>query len=71
DYRAALRQCPVPVTVMVGMKSPLYAPAGQMAIADYAPHARIVRFHKSGHVPLVDEPLKFVRELGRFLHGYA
>jgi pimeloyl-ACP methyl ester carboxylesterase len=71
DYRPALRQCPVPVTVMVGMKSPLYAPAGQMAIADYAPNARIVRFHKSGHVPLVDEPLKFVRELGRFLHGYA
>jgi len=52
---------------MVGMKSPLYAPAGQMAIADYAPNVRIVRFHKSGHVPLVDEPLKFVRELGRFL----
>ncbi|MDO8331684.1 MAG: alpha/beta hydrolase [Fluviicoccus sp.] len=69
DYRHALRQCPVPVTVMVGMKSPLYAPAGQMAIADYAPDARIIRFHKSGHVPLMDEPLKFVRELGLFLNG--
>jgi non-heme chloroperoxidase len=69
DYRAALRHCPVPVTVMVGMKSPLYAPTGQMAIADYAPNARIVRFHRSGHVPLVDEPVKFVRELGRFLQA--
>ncbi|RZU36874.1 pimeloyl-ACP methyl ester carboxylesterase [Fluviicoccus keumensis] len=69
DYRQALRQCALPVTVMVGMKSPLYAPAGQMAIADYAPNARIVRFHKSGHAPMVDEPLKFIRELGRFLHG--
>mgnify|MGYP003704414163 CR=1 FL=1 len=37
DYRPALRHCPVPITVMVGMKSPLYAPTGQMAIADYAP----------------------------------
>lgn len=69
DYRDSLRHCKVPMTVMVGMKSPLYAPAGQMAIADYAPDVRIVRFHKSGHVPLVDEPLKFVRELGRFLEG--
>ena len=69
DYRPSLRECAVPVTVMVGMKSPLYAPAGQMAIADYAPETRIVRFHKSGHVPMVDEPLKFVRELGRFLDG--
>lgn len=69
DYRQALRHCPVPVTVMVGMKSPLYAPTGQMAIADYAPNARIVRFHRSGHVPLVDEPFKFVRELGRFLQA--
>ncbi len=67
DYRPALRQCPVPITVMVGMKSPLYAPTGQMTIADYAPRARIVRFHRSGHVPLADEPIKFIRELGRFL----
>lgn len=69
DYRAALRACPVPITVMVGMRSPLYAPAGQMAIAEYAPQARIVRFEKSGHVPLTDEPVKFTRELGRFLYG--
>lgn len=71
DYREALRACPTPVTIMVGMKSPLYAPAGQMAIADYAPRTRIVRFHRSGHVPLVDEPLKFIRELGRFLEAPA
>ncbi len=67
DYRDSLRQCTVPVTVFVGMRSPLYHPEGQMAIADYAPDVRIVRFEKSGHVPLNDEPLKFARELGRFL----
>jgi pimeloyl-ACP methyl ester carboxylesterase len=50
------------------MKSPLYAPAGQMAIADYARYVRIVPFHRSGHIPLMDEPVKFIRELGQFLH---
>lgn len=67
DYRESLRQCAVPVTLFVGMRSPLYHPDGQMAIADYARDVRIVRFEKSGHVPLSDEPLKFARELGRFL----
>ncbi|MDP2226174.1 MAG: alpha/beta hydrolase [Moraxellaceae bacterium] len=69
DYRESLSRCSVPVTVMVGMRSPLYPPAGQMAMADYAPRARIVRFEKSGHVPLMDEPLRFTRELGNFLYG--
>jgi non-heme chloroperoxidase len=32
DYRQSLRDCHTPITVMVGMKSPLYAPAGQMAL---------------------------------------
>lgn len=68
DYRHSLRDCHTPITVMVGMKSPLYAPVGQMAIADYALNVRIVPFHRSGHIPLIDEPIKFTRELGRFLH---
>ena len=67
DYRDSLRQCHTPITLMVGMQSPLYHPHGQMAIADYAPNVRIVRFHRSGHVPLTDEPLKFVKEFGKFL----
>lgn len=69
DYREALRACSVPITLMVGMNSPLYAPEGQMAIADYAPDVEVVRFERSGHVPLVDEPRAFVREFGRFLTG--
>lgn len=69
DYRESLRQCPVPVTVMVGMRSPLYAPEGQMQMADYAPDCRIVRLERSGHVPLTDQPLQFTRALGRFLRA--
>ena len=70
DYRDSLKHCPVPVTVMVGMRSPLYAPEGQMAIADHAPQGRVVALAKSGHVPLMDEPVRFTRELGRFLRDH-
>lgn len=70
DYREALRRCPVPVTVMVGMRSVLYAPEGQMAIADYAPECRIVPFERGGHLLPFEQPLKFTRELRRFIrHG--
>jgi pimeloyl-ACP methyl ester carboxylesterase len=67
DYRESLRACTVPVTVMVGMRSVLYAPAGQMAIADYAPQCAIVRFEKSGHLLPLNEPVKFLREFRRFV----
>lgn len=67
DYRESIRRLTVPITLMVGMRSPLYPPEGQMAIARYAPHVRVVRFDRSGHVPFLDEPAKFMRELARFL----
>lgn len=67
DYRESLRQCPTPVTVMVGMRSTLYDPAGQMAIADYAPQCRVVRFERAGHLLPLDSPLQFMREFGRFI----
>ncbi len=67
DYRPSLREGRTPITVMVGMRSPLYAAEGQADIARYRADSRVVRFERSGHVPLKDEPLKFARELGRFL----
>lgn len=67
DYREALRGCAVPVSVLVGMRSALYDPRGQMAIADYAPNARVLRFERSGHLAPFEEPRRFVRELGVFL----
>lgn len=69
DYRDSLRGCDTPVTVFVGMNSPLYGADGQIEIARLVRDGRVVRFGRSGHVPLVDEPLKFTRELGRFLAG--
>ena len=67
DYRESLRQCAVPVTVVVGMRSVLYDPAGQMAIADYAPHCRVVAFEKAGHLLPLDSPVRFLREFRRFV----
>jgi len=67
DYRASLSRDAVPVTVVTGVRSPLYAEAGQALVASAHPRSRIVRFERSGHVPLKDEPLRFARELGRFL----
>lgn len=67
DYRESLRQCPVPVTVVVGMRSVLYEPAGQMAIADYAPRCRVVAFEKAGHLLPLDSPIRFMREFRRFV----
>lgn len=67
DYRPALAGCSIPVTVMLGAHSPLYAEAGQRIVAGSHPRSRVVRFERSGHVPLKDEPLRFAREFARFL----
>ena len=39
----------------------------QRLIAESLPHAKQIIFSKSGHTPLLTEPLKFSRELGIFL----
>ena len=69
DYRESLRECATPITVFAGKQSPLYPLDGQAAIRHYAPRARLVGFERSGHLPMVDEPVKFIREFGRFLAG--
>lgn len=70
DLRPGLRALvdpKVPVTVAAGMRSAMYPPEGQLRIREYVPHAKIVRFERSGHVPMLDEPLLFQRTLARFL----
>jgi pimeloyl-ACP methyl ester carboxylesterase len=67
DYRPALATCPVPITVFVGMRSTLYDPRGQLAIAELAPRASVVRFEDAGHLLAAQRPRAFVRALGAFL----
>lgn len=68
DYRPTLHLGDADVTLMSGMNSPLYPFAGQELVAR-ANGGRVVRFERSGHVPLKDEPRKFMREFARFLRS--
>lgn len=67
DYREALKTLQVPTTFFIGARSSLYDPAGQHQIADSVQHAQRVVFQRSGHVPLISEPLKFTKALHQFL----
>ncbi len=67
DYREALTKLQCPVTFFSGAQSRLYPFEGQRLIAESLPQAKQVIFKKSGHTPLLTEPLKFSRELGVFL----
>jgi non-heme chloroperoxidase len=67
DVHAALGHIRVPVTLMIGMRSRMYPAAGQLAMSREIRHARVIRFERSGHLPMVDEPWKFQRALAEFL----
>jgi non-heme chloroperoxidase len=69
DTREQLASIQVPTTLMIGMQSRYFHPDGQMDICNYVPHAKVVRFEHSGHIPIVDEPIKFQREFTRFIRG--
>ncbi|HVT36774.1 MAG TPA: alpha/beta hydrolase [Nevskiaceae bacterium] len=69
DWREDLRRVRIPMTVMIGMRSTMYPAQGQLAFRELVPHARIVRVENVGHVVPFEAPLRFVRELARFLAG--
>lgn len=66
DLRDAFEGLDIPVHVMVGMRSELYPAAGQLRMADYHHNSYIIPFTRSGHAPLIDQPLKFAQTLMRF-----
>ncbi|OTG76514.1 alpha/beta hydrolase [Acinetobacter sp. ANC 4169] len=67
DYREAIQKLQCPVTFISGTQSKLYPVEGQTLIAQSIPHAKQVHFEKSGHTPLLSEPVKFGREITQFL----
>lgn len=67
DYRDSIQQLKCPVTFFSGVQSKLYPIEGQNIIAASLPHAKQVRFEKSGHTPLIHEPIKFTKEISKFL----
>lgn len=69
DTREHLANIQVPTTLMIGAQSRFFHPTGQLDLCNYVPHAKVIRFENSGHIPIIDEPLKFQREFARFLRG--
>jgi pimeloyl-ACP methyl ester carboxylesterase len=67
DFRPSLRRVKVPMHVFVGMESRMYPPAGQIAIREHVPHARIVPFARAGHAVPAEAPVRFTRALAAFL----
>lgn len=70
DWRPSLPKVRIPMTLMVGMQSEMYVPEGQLHIAELVPHADVVRFENCGHAIPFESPVKFMRELRRFLETY-
>lgn len=67
DTRDQLGTIRVPTTLMLGAQSRYFSTAGQLDLKRHIPHATVVRFEHSGHIPMLDEPVKFQREFTRFL----
>lgn len=67
DTRPALSSIAIPTTLMIGGRSELFPAEGQLDIANHVKHARVVRFPNSGHIPQIDQPIRFQREFRRFL----
>jgi len=67
DTRASLAGIKVPTTLMIGARSRFFSTAGQLEIQRHVPHAQVVTFKRSGHIPMLDQPLQFQREFARFL----
>lgn len=66
DGRYTLPQIQVPTTARVGMQSAMYPAAGQLAIRELVPHARIVEFQNCGPAIRFEQPRHCLRELGPF-----
>lgn len=67
DYRKTLVALDRPATFFIGEQSTLYPSKGQIEIANSVKNSKQVIFKKSGHTPLISEPIKFSREISNFL----
>ena len=67
DMRDTLKDISIPVTIMMGMKSEVFPNGGVLYLDEQIPQSRLVKFEHSGHALFFTEPVKFRRELKRFL----
>ena len=72
DFRASLSRLDAPLLVVLGARSPHYAGLPLDAwYRDTVKHAQISIYPRAGHSPHVSEPLRFARELERFMADHA
>ncbi|MFU8925239.1 alpha/beta fold hydrolase [Acinetobacter puyangensis] len=69
DYRDAIASLNKPTHFIIGKQSSLYGYHGQLEIAQQLDDATIHLMDKSGHVPLMSEPVKFGKILNEFLRA--
>lgn len=69
DMSDVFRAMTIPLSLIIGLKSEMYPCGGQLRIADYAEHSQIIPFSRSGHTPLIDQPLRFHQSLRRFANS--
>ena len=67
DYRATISTVACPTTFCIGELSKLYPIEGQLRVSDSLVNSQNIIFKKSGHTPLITEPVKFSREISTFL----
>jgi non-heme chloroperoxidase len=72
DFRASLARLDAPLLVVLGARSPHYGGLPLDAwYRDTVRHAQISVYPRAGHSPHVSEPVRFARELERFIADHA
>lgn len=66
DMLEIIKKLSAPMSLMVGLKSEMYPCGGQLRIADHHSNCELITLSKSGHTPLIDQPIRFLKELNRF-----
>lgn len=70
QYRfTAFGRLTMPVRVVAGRHDGAARPAGLRLLAERLPNARYVEYERSGHFVYLDEPVRFAREVTRFVTG--
>jgi non-heme chloroperoxidase len=66
DMMGIIEELSAPMSLMIGLKSEMYPCGGQLRIADYHSNCETIVLNQSGHTPLIDQPIRFLKELNRF-----
>ena len=67
DLRHAVPRVRVPALVLVGDDDRVTPPAAAVSLAAALPQGRLVVLEEAGHIPMLEQPERLVRELGAFV----